>query len=59
MIHTARTARRLALCLVGAAAGVVVHLADPGETAAARGKKRPAKTDLLTELPEVLAQLTA
>jgi transposase len=29
------------------AAGIGVHLADPGETAAARGKKRRAKTDRL------------
>jgi transposase len=29
------------------AAGVEVHLADPGETAAARGRKRRAKTDRL------------
>jgi transposase len=30
-----------------AAAGVIAHLADPGEAAAARGKKRRAKTDKL------------
>jgi transposase len=41
-----------------AAAGVVIHLADPGETAAARGKKRRAKTDRLDarHLRELLVQ---
>jgi len=32
-----------------AAAGIAVHLAEPADTAAARGRKRRAKTDLLTE----------
>ncbi len=32
------------------AAGVTPHLAEPADTAAARGRKRRAKTDLLTEL---------
>lgn len=38
--------------------GVVVHLADPGETAAARGKKRRAKTDKLDarHLRQLLAE---
>ena len=38
-----------------AAAGVAAHLAEPADTAFARGRKRHAKTDLLTELPDVSA----
>ncbi|MCA1677620.1 MAG: hypothetical protein LC790_19745, partial [Actinobacteria bacterium] len=41
------------------AAGMGAHVAEPADTAAQRGPKRRAKTDLLTELPEVAAQLTA
>jgi transposase len=41
------------------AAGFEAHVAEPADTQAARGRKKHAKTDLLTELPEVLAQLTA
>lgn len=33
------------------AAGFTAHLAEPTQTAARRGRKRKAKTDLLTELP--------
>jgi len=33
-----------------AAAGITAHLAEPADTAFARGRKRHAKTDLLTEL---------
>ena len=36
-----------------AAAGIAVHLAEPADTAFARGRKRHAKTDLLTELRSV------
>jgi transposase len=32
-----------------AAAGIAAHLAEPADTAARRGRKRHAKTDLLTE----------
>jgi hypothetical protein len=35
-----------------AAAGVAAHVAEPADTAFARGRKRQAKTDLLTELSE-------
>jgi transposase len=38
-----------------AAAGIAVHLAEPADTAFLRGRKRHAKTDLLTELPDVAA----
>jgi hypothetical protein len=38
-----------------AAAGVTVHLAEPAGTAFARGRKRHAKTDLLTELQVISA----
>ena len=38
-----------------AAAGVTAHLAEPADTAFARGRKRHAKTDLLTELSGVSA----
>jgi hypothetical protein len=38
-----------------AAAGIAAHLAEPAGTAARRGRKRHAKTDLLTELPDVSA----
>ena len=38
-----------------AAAGVAAHVAEPADTAFARGRKRHAKTDLLTELPDVSA----
>ena len=38
-----------------ARAGVQAHLAEPADTAAARGRKKRAKTDLLTELPYVAA----
>jgi transposase len=38
-----------------AAAGVAAHLAEPADTAFARGRKRHAKTDPLTELPDVSA----
>jgi transposase len=40
-------------------AGFEAHLAEPADTQAARGRKRHANTDLLTEVPEVLAQPTA
>jgi transposase len=33
------------------AAGFEAHVAEPADTQAARGRKRHAKTDLLTELP--------
>ena len=33
-------------------AGIAAHVAEPAETAARRGPKRRAKTDLLTELPD-------
>jgi len=38
-----------------AAAGITAHLAEPADTAFARGRKRHAKTDLLTELSAVSA----
>jgi hypothetical protein len=38
-----------------AAAGVAAHLAEPADTAFARGRKRHAKTDPLTELLDVSA----
>jgi hypothetical protein len=38
-----------------AGAGVAAHVAEPADTAFARGRKRHAKTDLLTELPDVSA----
>ena len=38
-----------------AGAGVAAHVAGPADTAFARGRKRHAKTDLLTELPGVPA----
>ena len=41
-----------------AAAGVTAHLAEPADTAAARGRKRHAKTDPLTELPGGVPQVS-
>jgi transposase len=41
------------------AAGVAVHLAESADTAFARGRKRHAKTDLLTELPGIAASQKA
>ena len=38
-----------------AAAGIAAHLAEPADTAFARGRKRHAKTDLLTKLSAVSA----
>jgi hypothetical protein len=38
-----------------AAAGIAAHLGEPADTAALRGRKRHAKTDLLTELSDVSA----
>ena len=38
-----------------AAAGITAHLAEPAGTAFARGRKRHAKTDLLTKLSAVSA----
>jgi transposase len=38
-----------------AAAGIAAHLGEPADTAAARGRKLHAKTDLLNELPDVAA----
>ena len=38
-----------------AAAGITAHLAEPADTAFARGRKRHAKTDLLTKLSAVSA----
>jgi transposase len=38
-----------------AAAGIAVHLAESADTVFARGRKRHAKTDLLTELSAVSA----
>ena len=40
-----------------AAAGVTVHLAEPADTAFARGRKRHAKTDPLTDHLGVFSQL--
>jgi hypothetical protein len=40
------------------AAGVIAHLAEPADTAALRGRKRHAKTDLLTELPAAVGQVS-
>jgi transposase len=41
------------------AAGFEAHLAEPADTQAARGRKRHAKTDLLTELTGFVTQLSA
>ena len=41
-----------------AAAGIAVHLAEPADTAFARGRKRHAKTDPLTELPGGVPQVS-
>ena len=41
-----------------AAAGATAHLAEPADTAARRGRKRHAKTDLLTEPRGVTAAQT-
>ena len=41
------------------AAGFEAHLAEPADTKAARGRKRRAKTDLLTELLRLAAWLCA
>jgi hypothetical protein len=41
------------------AAGFEAHLAEPADTQAARGRKKRAKTDVLTELPEVAVQVSA
>ena len=38
-----------------AAAGITAHVAEPADTAFARGRKRHAKTDLLTELQGIAA----
>ena len=40
-----------------AAAGITVHLAEPADTAFARGRKRHAKTDPLTDHLGVFSQL--
>ena len=41
-----------------AAARIAPHLGEPADTAAARGRKRHAKTDLLTELPVAVSQVS-
>ena len=41
-----------------AAAGIAVHLAEPADTAFARGRKRHAKTDPLTELTAAVSQVS-
>ena len=40
-----------------AGAGVAAHVAEPADTAFARGRKRHAKTDPLTELPGEVPQV--
>ena len=41
-----------------AAAGIAAHVAEPADTAAARGRKRHAKTDPLTELTAAVDQVS-
>jgi transposase len=41
------------------AAGFEAHVAEPADTQAARGRKKRAKTDLLTELGDLVVQVSA